>query len=96
MSWSPAYVVLCVLLISPKCLSGKFVLAASSYVMWMPLLQHPRGWLGMQYLASTPQKTITFKIIETIRTICLTLDQPRIVKDVGFKIYDPNYETNRN
>ncbi len=51
MSWSPAYVVLCVLLILPKCLGSKFVLAASYYVVWMPSLQHPRGCLGMQYLA---------------------------------------------
>ncbi len=38
-------------LVLPKCLGGKFVSAASSYVLWMPALQHWRVWLGMQYLA---------------------------------------------
>ncbi len=41
-------------LVSPKCLSGKSrrqVSAASTYVVWMPSLQHPRGWLDMRYLA---------------------------------------------
>ena len=32
--------------------NGWDVLAASSYIVWMPALQHPRGWLDMQYLAA--------------------------------------------
>ena len=41
-------------LVSPKCLGGKSrrqVSAASTYDVWMRSLQHPRGWLDMQYLA---------------------------------------------
>ncbi len=41
-------------LVSPKCLGGKSwrkVSAASTYVMWMQSLQHPRGWLDMRHLA---------------------------------------------
>ncbi len=50
MSGSPDYVVLCVLACLAK-MSRRHLSAASTYVVWMPLLQHLRGWLDMQYLA---------------------------------------------
>ncbi len=50
MSGSPDYVVLCVLARLAE-MSWRQVSAASTYVVWMPLLQHPRGWLDMWYLA---------------------------------------------
>ena len=40
----------CVFSSSRRNVSAANVLAASSYIVWMPALQHPRGWLDMQYL----------------------------------------------
>ncbi len=57
-TWADHLPMLCCVfwLILSKCLSGKFVLVASSYVVWMPVLRHPRGWLGMQYLAQEAKR----------------------------------------
>ncbi len=40
----------------------------------------------------TRDKTITWSL-ETLRTIRIELDQQRTVKNVSYKINDPNYET---
>jgi hypothetical protein len=40
----------------------------------------------------TRDKTITWSL-ETLRTIYIDLDQQRTVKNVSYKINDPNYET---
>ncbi len=40
----------------------------------------------------TRDKTITWSL-ETLRTICIDLDQQRTVKNVSYKINDPTYET---
>jgi hypothetical protein len=40
----------------------------------------------------TRDKTITWSL-ETLRTICIDLDQRRTVKHISYKINDPNYET---
>ncbi len=31
--------------------------------------------------------------LETLRTICIDVDQQRTVKNVSYKLNDPNYET---
>jgi len=41
----------CVFCSSRWNVSAANVSAASSCIVWMPALQHPRGWLDMQYLA---------------------------------------------
>ena len=40
----------------------------------------------------THDKTITWSL-ESLRTICIDLDQRHTVKSVSYKINDPNYET---
>jgi hypothetical protein len=40
----------------------------------------------------TRDKTIT-RSLETLRTICIDLNQRRTVKHISYKINDPNYET---
>jgi hypothetical protein len=40
----------------------------------------------------TRDKTITWSL-ETLRTIHIDLDQRRTVKNISYKINDPNYET---
>jgi len=40
----------------------------------------------------TRDKTITWSL-ETLRTMCIDLDQRRTVKNVSYKINDPTYET---
>ena len=40
----------------------------------------------------THDKTITWSI-ETLRTICIDLDQQHTVNNISYNINDPNYET---
>jgi len=40
----------------------------------------------------TRDKTITWSL-ETLRTICIDLDQRCTINNVSYKINDPNYET---